>query len=300
MCYVYQFFPTLNRGFTAVDSTLLAGYITAGAAVIVAIITITAGVKITPRYTLRKDRRERIDRYRVEYNNWMSNVKSARKKYHAGENFNGSEIEFPKSIDYKNSGISIDAIENGALILEGIISSPLGRKQWADYVVRVYGLETNPLELINGFASGQLDVVKDYLLQDGDYDFLSENFWHPIYFEDEVKGFIENSHGASEFSMKISREINAYVSQVREKYVTGKVDDKILHRLEALIRYKLLLESQYIFWFFADNVTNYDPKESNLVEKFFCGQDGVAGSFVEYIDSEYDKAEAVFLKKGKM
>jgi len=100
--------------------------------------------------------------------------------------------------------------------------------------------------------------------------------------------------------MKISREINAYVSQAREKYVTGKVDDKILHRLEALIRYKLLLESQYILWFFADNVTNYDPKESTLVEKFFRGQNGVAGSFVEYIDSEYDKAEAVFLKKGKM
>jgi len=37
------------------------------------------GVNITPRYTLQKDRRERIDRYRVEYNNWMSNLKSARK-----------------------------------------------------------------------------------------------------------------------------------------------------------------------------------------------------------------------------
>lgn len=292
-----KFFPTLNRGFTAVDNNLLGVYITAGVAVVTTIITVS--VKITPRYTLRKDRRERIDRYRVEYNNWMSNVKSARKKYQAGENFNGSEIKFPKSIDYKNSGISIDAIENSALILEGIIS-PFDRKHWADYVVRVYGVEVNPLELINGFVWGQLHVVKDYLLQDGDYDFLSENFWDPIYFEDEVKGFIENSHGASEFSMKISREINAYVSQAREKYVTGKVDDRILRRLEALIRYKLLLESQYIFWFFADNVTNYDPKESNLVEKFFLGQDGVAGSFVEYIDSEYDKAEVVFLKKGKM
>ena len=295
-----KFFPTLNRGFTAVDSTLLAGYITAGAAVIAAIITVTVGVKITPRHTLRKDRRERIDRYRVEYNNWVSNVKSARKKYRAGESFNGSEIEFPKSIDYKNSGISIDAIENSALILEGIIS-PLGRKQWADHVVRVYGVEANPLELINGFVNGQLDVVKDYLLQDVDYDyFLSENFWYPVYFEDEVKRFIKNPDGAGEFSMKISREINAYVSRAREKYVTGNVDDKILHKLEALIRYKLLLESQSIFWFFADNVTNYDPKESNLVEKFLRGQDGVAGSFVEYIDSEYDKAEAVFLKKGKM
>ena len=280
------------------DNNLLGVYIAAGAAIIAAIIT--AGVKITPRYTLRKDRRERIDRYRVEYNNWMSNVKSARKKYQAGEKFNGSEIEFPKSIDYKNSGISIDAIENSALILEGIIS-PLSRKQWANHIVRVYGVEVNPLELINGFVNGQLDVVKDYLLQDVDYDyFLSENFWYPVYFEDEVKRFIKNPDGAGEFSMKISREINAYVSQAREKYVTGKVDDNILHRLEALIRYKLLLESQYIFWFFADNVTNYDPKESSLVEKFLRGQDGVAGSFVEYIDSEYDKAEVVFLKKGKM
>ena len=59
------------------DTTLLAGYITAGATVITAIITV--GVNITPRYTLQKDRRERIDRYRVEYNNWMSDVKSARK-----------------------------------------------------------------------------------------------------------------------------------------------------------------------------------------------------------------------------
>lgn len=298
MHYVYQIFPTLNRGFTAVDNNLLGVYIAAGAAIIAAIIT--AGVKITPRYTLRKDRRERIDRYRVEYNNWMSNVKSARKKYQEGEKFNGSEIEFPKSIDYKNSGISIDAIENSALILEGIIS-PLSRKQWANHIVRAYGVEVNPLELINGFVNGQLDVVKDYLLQDVDYDyFLSENFWYPVYFEDEVKRFIKNPDGAGEFSMKISREINAYVSQAREKYVTGKVDDNILHRLEALIRYKLLLESQYIFWFFADNVTNYDPKESSLVEKFLRGQDGVAGSFVEYIDSEYDKAEVVFLKKGKM
>ena len=257
------------------------------------------GVNITPRYTLQKDRRERIDRYRVEYNNWMSNLKSARKKYQAGDNFNGSEIEFPKSIDYKNSGISIDAIENGALILEGILTT-FDRHGWTFYVVNVYGEKESPLEVINGFVNGQLDVTKDRLLQEGDYDFLLSNFWHPIYFEDEVKGFIENSHGASEFSMKISREINAYVSQAREKYVTGKVDDKILHRLEALIRYKLLLESQYILWFFADNVTNYDPKESTLVEKFFRGQNGVAGSFVEYIDSEYDKAEAVFLKKGKM
>lgn len=268
-----------------------------GAAVIAAIIT--AVVKITPSYTLRKDRRERIGRYRAEYDNWMRNVKSAQKKYQAGDNFDDSEIEFPKSIDYKNSGISIDAIENGALILQGILE-PLGRGRWASYVMNVYEDKESPLEVINGFVNGQLDVTKDCLLQEDDHDFLLSNFWYPIYFEDEVKGFIENSHGATEFSMKISREINAYVSQAREKYVTGKVDDKILHRLEALIRYKLLLESQYILWFFADNVTNYDPKESTLVEKFFRGQDGVAGSFVEYIDSEYDKAEAVFLKKGKM
>ena len=64
--------------------------------------------------------------------------------------------------------------------------------------------------------NGQLDATKDCLLQEGDHDFLLSDFWHPIYFEDEVKGFIENSHGASEFSMKISREINAYVSQARE------------------------------------------------------------------------------------
>lgn len=292
-----KLFPTLNRGYTAMDTTLLAGYITAGATVITAIITV--GVNITPRYTLQKDRRGRIDRYRVEYNNWMSNVKSARKKYQAGDNFNGSEIEFPKSIDYRNSEISIDTIENGALILEGILNT-FDRDQWDSYVVNLYGEKESPLEVINGFVSGQLDATKDCLLQEGDHDFLLSDFWHPIYFEDEVKRFIENSHGASEFSMKISREINAYVSQAREKYVTGKVDDKILHRLEALIRYKLLLESQYILWFFADNITNYDPKESTLVEKFFRGQDGVAGSFVEYIDSEYDKAEAVFLKKGKM
>ena len=292
-----KLFPTLNRGNTAMDTTLLAGYITAGATVITAIITV--GVNITPRYTLQKDRRERIDRYRVEYNNWMSDVKSARKKYQAGDNFNGSEIEFPKSIDYKNSGISIDTIENGALILEGILST-VDRDRWASHVANTYGEKESTLEVINGFVNGQLDATKDCLLQEGDHDFLLSDFWHPIYFEDEVKGFIENSHGASEFSMKISREINAYVSQAREKYVTGKVDSKILHRLEALIRYKLLLESQYILWFFADNVTNYDPKESTLVEKFFHGQDGVAGSFVEYIDSEYDKAEAVFLKKGKM
>ncbi|EPD72535.1 hypothetical protein HMPREF1478_01276 [Actinomyces sp. HPA0247] len=292
-----KLFPTLNRGFTTVDSTLLAVCITAGAAVIAAIIT--AVVKITPSYTLRKDRRERIGRYRAEYDNWMRNVKSAQKKYQAGDNFDDSEIEFPKSIDYKNSGISIDAIENGALILQGILE-PLGRGRWASYVMNVYEDKESPLEVINGFVNGQLDVTKDCLLQEDDHDFLLSNFWYPIYFEDEVKGFIENSHGATEFSMKISREINAYVSQAREKYVTGKVDDKILHRLEALIRYKLLLESQYILWFFADNVTNYDPKESTLVEKFFRGQDGVAGSFVEYIDSEYDKAEAVFLKKGKM
>lgn len=292
-----KLFPTLNRGFTTVDSTLLAVCITAGAAVIAAIIT--AVVKITPSYTLRKDRRERIGRYRAEYDNWMRNVKSAQKKYQAGDNFDDSEIEFHKSIDYKNSGISIDAIENGALILQGILE-PLGRGRWASYVMNVYEDKESPLEVINGFVNGQLDVTKDCLLQEDDHDFLLSNFWYPIYFEDEVKGFIENSHGATEFSMKISREINAYVSQAREKYVTGKVDDKILHRLEALIRYKLLLESQYILWFFADNVTNYDPKESTLVEKFFRGQDGVAGSFVEYIDSEYDKAEAVFLKKGKM
>lgn len=292
-----KLFPTLNRGYTAMDTTLLAGYITAGATVITAIITV--GVNITPRYTLQKDRRGRIDRYRVEYNNWMSNVKSARKKHQAGDNFNGSEIEFPKSIDYRNSEISIDTIENGALILEGILNT-FDRDRWASYVVNVYGEKESPLEVINGFVNGQLDATKDCLLQEGDHDFLLSDFWHPIYFEDEVKRFIENSHGASEFSMKISREISAYVSQAREKYVTGKVDDKILHRLEALIRYKLLLESQYILWFFADNTTNYDPKESTLVEKFFRGQDGVAGSFVEYIDSEYDKAEAVFLKKGKM
>ncbi len=59
------------------DNNLLGVYITAGVAVVTTIITVS--VKITPRYTLRKDRRERIDRYRVEYNNWMSNVKSARK-----------------------------------------------------------------------------------------------------------------------------------------------------------------------------------------------------------------------------
>lgn len=72
-----KLFPTLNRGFTTVDSTLLAVCITAGAAVIAAIIT--AVVKITPSYTLRKDRRERIGRYRAEYDNWMRNVKSAQK-----------------------------------------------------------------------------------------------------------------------------------------------------------------------------------------------------------------------------
>lgn len=279
------------------DSTLLAVCITAGASVIAAIITV--GVKITPSYTLRKDRRERVDRYRMEYNNWMSNVKSVRNKYQAGDNVDGSEITFPKSIDYKYSEISIDAIENGALILEGILTTS-DRGGWASHVVNVYGEIESPLEVINGFVNGQLDLTKDCLLQEDDFDFLLSDFWHPIYFEDEVKGFIENSHGASEFSMNISRDIDAYVSQALDKYVTGKVDDKTLRRLEALIRYKLLLESQYIFWFFADDVTNYDPKESNLVEKFFRGQDGVAGSFVEYIDSEYDKAEAVFLKKGKM
>lgn len=279
------------------DSTLLAGYITAGAAVVAAIITV--GVKITPRYTKRKDRRERIDRYRVEYNNWMRNVKSARKKYQAGESLNGSEIKFPKSIDYKNSGISIDSIENGALILEGILRN-LSRNQWAAHIANSYNDKESPLDVINGFVNGQLDVTKDDLLQDDDFDYLASNFWYPVYFEDEVKGFIENPHGASEFSMKVSREIDAYVSQAREKYVNGKVDDKTLHRLEALIRYKLLLESQYIFWFFGDNVTNYNPKDSNIVEKFFRGQDGVSGSFIRYIDSEYDKAEAAFLKKGKM
>ena len=45
------------------DTTLLVGCIAAGATVIAAIIMV--GVNITPRYTLQKDRRERIDRYRV-------------------------------------------------------------------------------------------------------------------------------------------------------------------------------------------------------------------------------------------
>lgn len=276
------------------DSTLLAGILGALAVIGSAIL---AKVLVS-KNELRKERMEYATRYRAEYREWKSKARLAMGKYRSGETVYSGDFEFPELINFKNSGISIDAIENSALILEGIIS-PLGRKQWADYVVRVYGVEVNPLELINGFVNGQLDVVKDYLLQDGDYDFISENFWYPVYFEDEIKRFIKNPDGAGEFSMKVSHEIDEYVFKAREKYIVGKVESKVLSRLEILIRYKLLLESQYIFWFFADNVTNYNPKESNLVEKFFGGQDGTSVSFIKYIDSEYDKAEAAFLKKLK-
>lgn len=279
------------------DSTLLAGYITAGAAVVAAIITV--GVKITPRYTKRKDRRERIDRYRVEYNNWKSKVKSAREEYRAGKLVDQNELDFPKSIDYKNSGISIHNVENAASIIKSMIF-PYDLRHTVRWIMDSDKDKDNPLKVIDRLALGNLDAAKDYLLKNGDYKFLSEDLRGQLYFEDEIKRFIEDPQGAVEFSIQVSDEIDAYVSQARDKYVIKKVEPDLLYRVEMVARYKLLFESRLILSFFGTNISNYDPKDATLVDKFFLADDGVFWNFMEYVDLEYDKAEAAFLKKGKM
>lgn len=294
---VLNFFPTLIRGFTAVDSTLLAGYITAGATVVVGIITV--GVKITPRYTKRKDRRERIDRYRVEYNNWRSKVKTARKEYRAGKIVDNSELDFPKSIDYKRSGISIYNVENAASIIKSMIF-PYGLEFRIGWIMDSDKDKGDSLKVIYRLALGDFCAVKDYLLEIDDYDFLSEDLRGQLYFEDEIKRFIEDPQGAVEFSVQVSDKIDAYVSQARDKYVIKKVEPDLLHRVEMVVRYKLLFESRLILSFFGTNISNYDPKNATLVDKFFLADDGVFWNFMEYVDLEYDKAEAAFLKKGKM
>lgn len=275
------------------DSTLL----TAGATVVAAIITI--GIKITPRYTKRKDRRERMDRYRIEYERWLHEVKSLRKRYREGERFDGSELKFPEAIDFENSGISIDRVKNGALILGSMIG-PLDQRSTVQWVLDFTEYEDNSLKLLEGLTQGDLDVTKDSLLRFNECDFLSSDFWPRLYFEDEVKGFIVNPAGASDFSMKVEREIDTYVSRALSRYVAEKVDSGFLCKLETLIRYKLLLESRYIFSFFATDVVNWDPKRRTLVDKYFLAQDGLYGIFTEYVDSEYKKAVSRFLKKGKM
>lgn len=279
------------------DSTLLAGYITAGATVVVGIITV--GVKITPRYTKRKDRRERIDRYRVEYNNWKSKVKSAREEYRADKLVDQNELDFPKSIDYKNSGISIYNVENAASIIKSMIF-PYGLRHVIGWIMDSDKDKDDPLKVIDRLALGNFDAAKDYLLKNGDYKFLSEDLRGQLYFEDEIKRFIEDPQGAVEFSIQVSDEIDAYVSQARDKYVIKKVEPDLLHRVEMVVRYKLLFESRLILSFFGTNISNYDPKNATLVDKFFLADDGVFWNFMEYVDLEYDKAEAAFLKKGKM
>lgn len=279
------------------DSTLLAGYITAGAAVVVGIITV--GVKITPRYTKRKDRRERIDRYRVEYNNWKSKVKSVREEYRADKLVDQNELDFPKSIDYKNSGISIYNVENAASIIKSMIF-PYGLRHVIGWIMDSDKDKDDPLKVIDRLALGNFDAAKDYLLKNGDYKFLSEDLRGKLYFEDEIKRFIEDPQGAVEFSIQVSDEIDAYVSQARDKYVIKKVEPDLLHRVEMVVRYKLLFESRLILSFFGTNISNYDPKNATLVDKFFLADDGVFWNFMEYVDLEYDKAEAAFLKKGKM
>lgn len=207
------------------DSTLLAGYITAGATVVVGIITV--GVKITPRYTKRKDRRERIDRYRVEYNNWRSKVKTARKEYRAGKIVDNSNLDFPKSIDYKRSGISIYNVENAASIIKSMIF-PYGMEFRIGWIMDSDKDKGDSLKVIDRLALGDFCAVKDYLLEIDDYDFLSEDLRGQLYFEDEIKRFIEDPQGAVEFSIQVSDEIDAYVSQARDKYVIKKVEPDLL------------------------------------------------------------------------
>lgn len=254
---------------------------------------------LTSRYDLRKDRRERMDRYRIEYERWVREVKSLRKRYRAGEEFDGSELKFPEIIDFENSGISIDRVKNGALILGSMIG-PLDQHNTILWVLEFTDCEDNSLKLLEGLTQGDLDTTKDSLLKFDECDFLSSDFWSRLYFEDEVKGFIVNPKGASDFSMKVEREIDAYVSRALSRYVVEKVDSGFLCKLETLIRYKLLLESRYIFSFFATDVVNWDPKRRTLVDKYFLAQDGLYGIFTEYVDSEYKKAVSRFLKKGKM
>lgn len=273
------------------DSTLLAGLITAGAGFV--------GVIIMLRYNSKKDRRERIDRYRVEYNNWKSKVKSAREEYLADKLVDQNELDFPKSIDYKNSGISIHNIENAASIIKGMIS-PYGLRHTIEWIMDSGEDKDDPLKVIAGLALGDFDAVKDCLLENGDYKFLSEDLIGQLYFEDEIKRFIEDPQGAVEFSIQVSDEIDAYVSQARDKYVIKKVEPNLLYRVEMVVRYKLLFESRLILSFFGTNISNYDPKNATLVDKFFLADKGVFWNFMEYVDLEYDKAEAAFLKKGKM
>lgn len=284
-----KFFPTLIRGFTAVDSTLLAGLITAGAGFV--------GVIIMLRYNSKKDRRERIDRYRVEYNNWRSKVKSAREEYCAGKLVDQSELDFPKSIDYKNSGISIHNVENAASIIKSMIP-PWNLRHTIEYIMD--SDKDDSLKVIDSLALGEFDVVKDCLLKNSDYKFLSEDLRKQLYFEDEIKRFIEDPQGAVEFSIQVSDDIDAYVSQARDNYVIEKVEPDFLYRVEMVVRYKLLFESRLILAFFGTNISNYNPKNATLVEKFFLADNGVFWNFMEYVDLEYDKAEAAFLKKGKM
>ena len=98
----------------------------------------------------------------------------------------------------------------------------------------------------------------------------------------------------------MSDDIDAYVSQARDNYVIEKVEPDFLYRVEMVVRYKLLFESRLILAFFGTNISNYNPKNATLVEKFFLANNGVFWNFMEYVDLEYDKAEAAFLKKGKM
>jgi hypothetical protein len=254
---------------------------------------------ITPNHELNKARRERIDRYRVEYDNWKSKVKSVRDEYRAGKLVDQSELDFPKSIDYKNSGISIYNVENAASIIKSMIN-PYGLKDQIEWIRGFDEDKDDPLKVIYGFAVGDFDAAKDYLLKNSDYKFLSEDLRGKLYFEDEIKRFFEDPQGAVEFSIQVSDEIDAYVSRARDKYVIKKVEPDFLHRVEMVLRYKLLFESRLILSFFGTNISNYDPKNATLVDKFFLAYDGVFWEFMEYVDLEYDKAEAAFLKKGKM
>ena len=276
------------------DNTILAAIIT----VLGTAITTVAIAYYTHRYKLRNDRRKLAVRARDKYESWRKDIDSAIEEYNRGKEFKWKEHEFPTLVDFKSAGVSTVQMENAAYIISGMLSLP--KEKWRRWVMENFNKHETSAAIINGFVNGSLDITKDSIFRDGDHELLTKDFWYPVYFEDKLREFSEDGEGAVEFSWDVSKRIEDYIAQARKKYVLGSPAGESSLRLDMLIRYKLLLEAGYIVTFYANNIVNHEPAKLNIVDKFFYPEKGVISSFFEYIENEYEKSEAKFLKYGKI
>lgn len=251
------------------------------------------------RFPIRQQRRKLADRVRDEYDSWRERLNEAFSDYRSGKVVQVDELRFPNLATLERSGISVCTLNSAVKALEAQLrfNHPWGRS-WFE---GVFDGEETAGEVIEGVVNSSLDMVKDYVLEDGDFDHIAESFWYPTYFHSKLIEYDKDSNNtASQFAMDVQRNLSRYVNQARSSYIVDSPESDAVCRIEMLIHYKLLLETSCMFAYFANDVVNYSPEKLSLISKMFVAEEGVIARLRDYVDRQYQIAELEFVKRGKI